>query len=435
MAGVVEYEARWAKVLAFEDEKTALVQDLISRVKSLEANVAESQRLLARERDISDMYQRKVEEKEMQIKEKDGDMRKIQQILAQMDYVLVLIDGDCMGFTDDLVKAGEDGGRQAARQLIISTTEYLCNKYPEVPVSAKIVIRVYANLKGLAKVYRDAQVLSSAVDFGSFVNGFNKENAICDFINAGDGKECADEKIKANFQMGIANAQCRHVFFGGSADNGYARLLGPYRDSKKITLLEGPPFAKELVGLAAKLPTLPCSQVIRDTKLTSAPPATILTPPGTPAKDNPRVTNYAAAASLSTPLSALLIPNEAASASAQGRIALNAAGQRIDMPIACSAASIKAMKSKKYCNEHHILGKCSYKKACKFNHGTRVTGENLEALRAVARLSACPSGLACRAVKCILGHRCLESNCRRGSNCLFGPQLHGIDSVIVKWEG
>ena len=46
------------------------------------------------------------------------------------------------------------------------------------------------------------------------------------------------------------------VIFGGSADNGYARLLQPYigdrSKNKRIILIEGPPFVKELAGLKDK---------------------------------------------------------------------------------------------------------------------------------------------------------------------------------------
>ncbi|KAF2107818.1 CCCH zinc finger DNA binding protein [Lophiotrema nucula] len=449
MSSLVAFEARLAQLMAVEDEKTSLVKDLLARVDLLENSLSKNEFALEKERDCSFMYQ----SKHNAVKD---ELRKLKQSLEQVDFVSVLVDGDCMNFVDDLIKAGEDGGRQAARQLIAGVTEYLRTNYPTIPVNVRIVVRVYANLQGLAKAYRDGQVLSNPADLGAFVNGFNKENALCDFVNAGDGKECADEKLKADdiamFHMNIDIAQCRHIIFGGSADNGYARLLGPYGDSTKITLMEGQPFARELVDLASKLPTLRCKNVFRDTtyhvsrQLRNGP-----TPPTTPQPDAV-MSNYSSAAtavssSQTTAIQAVspLVTNPIAMnpqtgvtvshTNGQRRIARNAAGQRVDLPIQAPRADVKAMKSKRYCNEYQLLGRCHYGQKCDFQHGERVSGSRFVALRVVARLSPCRIGLLCSNVNCIQGHRCMKENCERGSKCLFSTEMHGVDSRVVSWDG
>jgi hypothetical protein len=103
---------------------------------------------------------------------------------------------------DELLAAGELGGRQAARILKASVVEYLRSKHPEIPANVKVTVRVYANVGGLARAYYDAKVLGHAAELGIFVNGFNKEDALCDLVNAGDGKECADEKLKGKTYCG-----------------------------------------------------------------------------------------------------------------------------------------------------------------------------------------------------------------------------------------
>jgi hypothetical protein len=105
-------------------------------------------------------------------------------------------------FVDELLAAGELGGRQAARLLKASVVEYLRSKHPEVPANAKVTVRVYANLGGLGRAYCDAKVIGHPAELGIFVNGFNKEDALCDLVNAGDGKECADEKLKGKTYYG-----------------------------------------------------------------------------------------------------------------------------------------------------------------------------------------------------------------------------------------
>lgn len=101
----------------------------------------------------------------------------------------------------------------------------------------------------------------------------------------------------AAFQMAIDNVQCRHVILGGSADNGYARLLGPHRGSAKVALIEGPPFAKELVELASHFGAFDCQDVFSKTKLTVAQPLGTITPPRSPPPVTVRTVNFAAVAS------------------------------------------------------------------------------------------------------------------------------------------
>ncbi|ORY01746.1 C-x8-C-x5-C-x3-H type zinc finger protein-like protein [Clohesyomyces aquaticus] len=429
MSSLDDFEARLAILAAVEDSKTALIQDLVAHVKRLEGGLSNARDQLDRERRVSDMFQHSDKEKEI-------ELRQVRMELAMMSYVSVLIDGDHMHFTTSLLKAGEGGGRQAARVLRTKVVEYLHERCPTVPANVRIVIRIYANLNGLAKTYQDAKVLSNVTEFGLFINGFNKEDSLCDLVSAGDGKECADEKIKAMFQIGLENVQCLHVVFGGSADSGYARLLGPYRDSSKVTLLEGPPFAKELKELSDCLPTMKITEVFRQSKLhVDKTPS----PPTSPGSENSAVTNYASVVAVKGQQPVMQNSLTAAHGSASAaRIARNAAGQRIDVALLCSTAEMKAMKVKKYCNEYHICGKCSFtkfNKGCSFDHGTRVTGRDLEALRAVARLSACQRGLGCKDAQCILGHRCPKEPCRKGKMCLFPPGMHGIDTNIVAWEG
>lgn len=120
------------------------------------------------------------------------------------------------------------------------------------------------------------------------------EDVLCDFVDAGDGKECSDVKIRgksnyllileagsklekdpnadsiciAQFEQDIVDVHCLHIMFCASADNGYARVLGPHRNTKnQITLVEGPPFAREIKELAYSFQTTSFPQVFRAQKL------------------------------------------------------------------------------------------------------------------------------------------------------------------------
>lgn len=99
-------------------------------------------------------------------------------------------------FLDELIKDGEPGGQEASRLLMGHITEYVQNELPDLRHDLTVVVRVYANMKGLGKIYQDAKILDHAADLELFVRGFNMGHPMCDFIDAGSGKECSDEKIR-----------------------------------------------------------------------------------------------------------------------------------------------------------------------------------------------------------------------------------------------
>lgn len=87
------------------------------------------------------------------------------------------------------------GGDEAAKLLRRAVFDYL--RYDEdFKHDHKIVIRVYANLRGLSKTYADKGLLLNATAFADFVSGFNKAHALCDFVDAGNHKEAANTKLK-----------------------------------------------------------------------------------------------------------------------------------------------------------------------------------------------------------------------------------------------
>lgn len=51
-------------------------------------------------------------------------------------------------------------------------------------------------MKGLGKVYVDAKILEQREPFERFARAFNMSHPLCDFIDAGNGKECSDNKIR-----------------------------------------------------------------------------------------------------------------------------------------------------------------------------------------------------------------------------------------------
>jgi hypothetical protein len=239
--------------------------------------------------------------------------------------------------------------------------------------------------------------------------------------------------LLAMFNQDILNAHCYHIVFGCSGDNGYAPVLRPHTGFENITLLEGRPFAHELAELASRFFSTSFPDVFRSTQLPRRRVSFTTTPPRTPTE------NYAAVARnapLTLPSSSSIpsgsmagpSPNDVRSRS-QSNVAVNAQGQRVDLPLHISNINVGALKKEKYCNMYHILGRCGYVN-CEYKHGTQLTGQNLQTLRHIARLSPCPIGLECRDETCISGHRCTKNFSCTDMNCWFGD-MHRIDTTPV----
>ena len=133
------------------------------------------------------------------------------------------------------------------------------------------MVRIYADYQALSKLYCDTGILKESVEFQRFISGFNKSHAFCDFIDAGNGKECSENKIREVLKRNISDPHCKHIVLRGSTGSETARMLEPYaRDStitKRITLIEGPVMGPEIARLSKKFKVWWDGKVFRDTKI------------------------------------------------------------------------------------------------------------------------------------------------------------------------
>lgn len=58
------------------------------------------------------------------------------------------------------------------------------------------MVRVYASTQGLAKTYAENGIASDI--YYDFVRGFNIAQPLCDYVDAGPGKDCADVKVSCS---------------------------------------------------------------------------------------------------------------------------------------------------------------------------------------------------------------------------------------------
>lgn len=227
----------------------------------------------------------------------------------------------------------------------------------------------------------------------------------------------------------MADVQCKALIFGGSADNGYARLLEPYSGdramSSRIILLEGPSFAPELAKLRDKFSVAHFPALFRDTKLPSRRTSLSTTPPPL----STQAPSYASTVSSTLPLPAAQ-SDALATPMASHRdypVLQNSHGHRLDALLSPHPHIVQVMRYQKMCNLYHILGKCPLRE-CKFDHGLRLNDAGIEARRLLGREKPCKEGLECNKRSCLRGHQCPDAACVRiGIDCQFPREMHNVD--------
>lgn len=307
---------------------------------------------------------------------------------------------------------------------------------------------------GLSKTYHEVKIVPDLMVFRQFVQGFNKEHALCHFTDAGDDKEAADNKVKgrcrtwssantaerfvAQVELFYDNVHCKHIMLAASGDNSYAGFLRQYsltdQVSSRVVLIESIPFASQLEELASKFQTTRFKGLFRDCKVerrrTSFLEENKSQPQKSPTATYASTVKQKNGAQDKPAIVMVGYPATEMSPSKQGKkIFHNSKGQRVDQPIKADRATVTRLKPMKLCNRH-FLTQCHYE-VCTHSHVGNLTPAELDALRFIARLSPCQT-VYCEDPDCVAGHRCMQgSNCdRRGSKCWFDEAMHDVDAKI-----
>ncbi|KAK2873392.1 hypothetical protein FQN49_002390 [Arthroderma sp. PD_2] len=466
-----EFFGRYEQLKAIEQTKNLLIEDLLSRVTELE-DAYQQERL---DHDRETRFNREVQMHEMELMEQ---LTRFKSAMDQEPFVIALLDGDGMIFRDSLVQQGEQGGKDAANQLWLAIRDYSSEAFANIH-SPKIVTRIYANVRGLAETLFKAGIIDRPSLFEDFVRGFNGSRLLFDFVDVGSGKDRADDKITEILKLNLFNCHCQQIFLGCSHDNGYARLLedniADIELTRRITLLEGVPFEKELASLTGSYRVTKFDTLFRESKLVTLPSHTWdssaattnsfssshtglpnpRTVSRTPSNSNGTTTTTSAASATSGSSSAA--PTTWASAIAASAnttfkdltpskpstpspptIERNKYGQRVDRIDFKSAPKdeLNRVKKLKLCNLYFLLGDCPNPN-CYHTHDYKLGKQERIVLQVVARMTPCHFGTECDDAACIYGHRCPLSetgkkDCYWGSNCRFDTDAHGIDTNIVK---
>ncbi|CAK7202321.1 hypothetical protein SEUCBS139899_005043 [Sporothrix eucalyptigena] len=116
----------------------------------------------------------------------------------------------------------------------------------------EIVVKVCANLSGLATAMHRSGSINNENLFKQFTLGFTQAKASFDFIDVGFGKERADSKIREDARWHLNNVNCHLVALGISHDSGYAPFLDELSSDRatrnRLSIIEGFPTVRELVA-------------------------------------------------------------------------------------------------------------------------------------------------------------------------------------------
>ncbi|KAI4124588.1 MAG: hypothetical protein LQ338_004726 [Usnochroma carphineum] len=216
----------------YDEERQTFIQDLVEAYSQLERQLT-----IARSDHLDQLESRRLWQDKAQNAE--ARLKESQESTAINGFILCLIDGDGYLFDENLIKQGAIGGGEAANRLLDNIKRHV-QQYDSA-IHWKVILRVYANIDGLLKKYAYIGFTEEERALRQFVAGFTQSQPLFDFVDAGQGKERADHKIKEQLGLFLSNIQCKHILLGVAHDNGYVPALDPYKNNpmtaSRISLL------------------------------------------------------------------------------------------------------------------------------------------------------------------------------------------------------
>ncbi|KIX08216.1 uncharacterized protein Z518_02872 [Rhinocladiella mackenziei CBS 650.93] len=464
----MSFRERNKRLRSLEDEKNQLIEDLLYQLENTQSQLERLQ--LDHKREAQ--YNREGQFRESALQEQ---LMLAQKIMDRNPFVVILIDGEDMIFTKELLSKGEKGGKEAVSAISDAVSAFVAQHLHHLD-SPKVATRIYANTKSLSDMLAKLKIIERPAIFDDFVRGLNSTRVLFEFVDAGSRTESTKEKVCEQFNINLYDCHCHQIILGCSSDDKYASLL---QDTIKdpavldhITLLEGIPFEKEIAAIKNNFKSTKFENVFRTTKLAPSAvqpkgplQAVTATLPAlarvesngttgtnssssTPAMTWASMTaqpfapsapaSKASTTRTSTPTS-MKSPEAAVSKPVTKSIDRNRHGQRIDkVDSSIPNYEIQRIKKLKLCNIYYLQGPsfCTSNN-CSHSHTYPLSKGERNVLREVARMTPCYYKMDCTDPDCIYGHRCPQNKpddpgCWYGEDCRFYGWGHGIDTRVVK---
>ncbi|ORX94670.1 hypothetical protein BCR34DRAFT_499084 [Clohesyomyces aquaticus] len=247
------YRDRLAQFRILEEKRYELIEELLEKLEKTEARLTQTELDLQSEQNVRRTLQNEV----VEAKDRENALAAKQ---ARRPFVLVLVDADAEGFLfqDKYITRRAQGGEALADELLLRLREYLRPLYEDAE-TLDIVVRVYANLEGMAnylvregKVRNLGQLRACSTGFCGRISSF-------DWVDVGVGKEgAAARKVRENLSFYASNTHVRHIILACSPADVPPTFLNTL-PLEKTTIVETLPLPSALVALpikTTKLPTL-----------------------------------------------------------------------------------------------------------------------------------------------------------------------------------
>ncbi|KAH7125667.1 hypothetical protein B0J11DRAFT_528990 [Dendryphion nanum] len=245
------YRERLAQFKILEEKRIELIEELLDKLEKTEARLSQTELDLQSEQNVRRTLQSEV----VEAKERETALAQKQ---ARRPFVVVLVDADADGFLflDKYLTRRAQGGEQLADEFLIRIREYLRPLYEDAD-GLDILVRVYANLEGMANfLVRDGRVRNLG-QLRAFSTGFCGRISSFDWIDIGVGKEGgAGRKVRESLTFFTSNTHLRHIIVACSPLDIPATLLATL-PLEKITLIESNPLPSALLALPLKTVKLP----------------------------------------------------------------------------------------------------------------------------------------------------------------------------------
>ncbi|KAF3766865.1 hypothetical protein M406DRAFT_327981 [Cryphonectria parasitica EP155] len=406
-------------------------------------------------------------------------------------FVVMIMNGDGAHFKDDFFRQGETGGESAAKELKNQIRSHLRVKYSDINIDDwNIMVYLYADMDGLAKVFTSRRVISSASEMQKFCSAFSRANSLFSFVDVGPGQAKTDHKCRKMLDFMLHISSCQHVFFGPCRDvYGYLTLLREYKQDlsrEKLILVSAGTAPPDFTGLNFKFASFSSvfsSEPLDNARDARSPrldigiepfPPPLAPPPGlatiesvnecsdinggsstalTPASPATSFVGNVSVSLSQTPTWAVVsklsngpvidLYSKKESTPKLRYMLLNASNQRVDERLpAFDHAGMRSIDARtralgrNFCNPYHLGFGCGRGDACHHHHDVspKLTPAEKLALRHKSRQIRCPGGQFCARPGCLNGHHCKhsydkEGQCLWGSKCFF-KDTHGIDVCL-----
>lgn len=377
-----------------QEKQTALFAAATTEIEASRLKVRE----LERELSVWKIAHKVVsDEKDALVKKASRLEQEIGKWTGDKPLIVALIDGDGHLFTQDLFSAGQAGGRTAATLLREALLGYVADKTPGIANRAEILLTIFWNGKGLKETLVRNNVCTWD-EFDGFCHGFNQSTHLFSIVDAGNGKEAADTKIKEHLRLFTHFPQTELVFFGGGHDNGYTSTLTSLQTEgllHKVVLVRGySDLAQEIRHL--RLTELSTTGIFMTKKLISSP-----------IKANNK------------PLPLDFHSKSPSSSSDVMSITETPGGGTDQLPTSPRKPQRKAAgkaAGPKPCNFYYLHpGRCQ-RRDCRFAHDLTLSDAMIGQMRAAAQKNPCTfaNNGKCTDRNCIWGHHCPQ-----GTSCLI----------------